>query len=189
MKSRIGNVVLSMVSFVLWTGIGCPGPTDPDPDGQEPAHPTTLKVTLFNDSCGTYISPKFGACPMGMPQQPHYFVEPPAVVAPGQSVTYFTDQVAGTTDGDCVAFATEFTVGVPGWGYGPTDNPDTMTYVGMPTDPPYIGIIGVQFQCGDAIELRWSNCDTGSGAGSWTSEVIPGPGNPAPTAPFGPPPS
>jgi hypothetical protein len=155
---------------------------------------STLKVTLYNDSCGTYIAAKFGVCPKGMSEQPHYFIDPPAVIAPGDSITYTTDQVVtdeggSADDGNCVAFPTAFTVGVPGWGYGPTNNPDTMTWVGMPADPPYVGFIDTQFHCGDTINLRWSNCDTGTGAGTWTSEVIPGPGNPAPTAPFGPPPS
>jgi hypothetical protein len=175
MKSRIGYVVLSIVGFVLWTGVGCPAP-----DGQDDSHPNTLTITLFNDSCGTYISPKFGVCPNGMTEEPHHFVDPPAVIAPGESVTYTTDQVAGATDGDCQAFTTAFTVGTPGWGYGPTSNPDTMTYV----DTRFVGVIGTQFHCGDTIKLHWSNCATGSGPGTWTSEVIPGPGNPAPTAPF-----
>ena len=182
-------VGLSTVSLALLSGAGCPGVTGLGLNDPNTAHPTTLTITLFNDSCGTYIAPKFGVCPLGMAQQPHYFVEPPAVVVPGQSVTYTTDQVAGTTDGDCVAFASDFTVGIPGWGYGPTSNSDTMTYVGMPADPPYVGIIGTQFHCGDTIELHWSNCAAVCGAGSWTSNVIPGAGNPAPTEPFGPPPS
>jgi hypothetical protein len=165
---------------------------DPGDQSQDPVHPTMLKITLFNDSCGTYISPGFGVCPKGMADQDsHHFVNPPAVIAPGDAVTYTSDQVAGAADGDCVAFSTDFTVGIPSWGYGPTPTPDNnWLYVGMTYgDPPYVGFIGTQFHCGDTIELHWSNCDTGGGAGVWTSEVIPGPGNPQPTAPFGPPPA
>jgi hypothetical protein len=184
MKQVFAYVALSGVSLALLGG--CPALTGADPNA---AQSTALTITLFNDSCGTYIAPKFGVCPLGMAQQPHYFVEPPALLAPGQSVSYTTDQVAGATDGDCSAFSSDFTVGVPGWGYGPTSNPDTMTYVGMPDGPPYVGIIGTQFHCGDTIELHWSNCAEGGGAGSWTSEVIPAQGNPAPSEPFGPPPS
>ncbi len=130
MKSFFAHVALAFVGLVLSTGAGCPGPGDQgtgDP-------PTTLTISLYNDSCGTYISPRFAVCPKGMAEQPHYFVEPPVVLAPGQSVTYKTDQVAGATDGDCAAFSTAFMVGIPGWGYGPTSNPDIMTYVGMPDD-------------------------------------------------------
>ena len=76
---------------------------------------------------------------------------------------------------------------LPSAGYGPTSNPDLMTYVGMPDGPPYMGVIGVQFNCGDTIELRWSNCATGGGEGTWTSTVIPAAGNPQPTEAFGPP--
>lgn len=184
MKSFFAHVALAFVGLVLSTGAGCPGPGDQgtgDP-------PTTLTISLYNDSCGTYISPRFAVCPKGMAEQPHYFVEPPVVLAPGQSVTYKTDQVAGATDGDCAAFSTAFMVGIPGWGYGPTSNPDIMTYVGMPDDSPYVGLIGVQFHCGDTINLRWSNCgNSGVGAGTWTSEVVPASGNPAPSSPFGPP--
>jgi len=178
MRSGTGYVVLGIAGVVLLTGAGCPGPAD-----QDAPPPTAIKITLFNDSCGTYLAPKFGVCPNGMTQEPHHFVNPPAVVAPGESVTYTSDQVAGATDGNCVAFPTVFTAGIPGWGYGPTSNPDTMTYV----DTRYIGIIGIQFHCGDTVNLHWSNCATGSGEGTWTSEVIPGVGNPEPTAPFGPP--
>ncbi|HSW46605.1 MAG TPA: hypothetical protein VLM89_13655 [Phycisphaerae bacterium] len=180
MKSRVGYLVLSIVSLALWTGAGCPGLDGLASDNQQP--PTKLTITIFNDSCSTYIAPKFGVCPNGMAQPPHHFVEPPAVIAPGKSVTYTTDQVAGAADGNCATFSTEFMVGVPGWGYGPTSNPDTMTYV----ETRYVGLIGVQFHCGDTIKLRWSNCISG-GEGTWTSEVIPATGNPAPTASFGPP--
>jgi hypothetical protein len=143
--------------------------------------PTTLTINVFNDSCATYISPRLGVCPNGMAQPPHYFVEPPPVITPGQSVSYTSDQIAGAVDGDCSTFS-GLVVGIPGWGYGPTSNPDTMTYV----ETRFVGLVGVQFHCGDTINLRWSNCTTG-GEGTWTSEVIPAPGNPDPTAPFGPP--
>jgi hypothetical protein len=180
MRAR-AYVGLGIVAVVLWSGAGCPGPTDPtvDPQNQDPIRTTTLTITLINDSCGTYISPKFAVCPNGMALQPHHFVDPPAVVAPGASVTYTTDQIAGA-DGDCVASSSNFMVGLPGWGYGPTSNPDAMTYV----DTRYVGMLGVQFHCGDTVKLHWSNCATGSGPGTWTSEVIPGPGNSEPTAPF-----
>lgn len=189
MKSRLGYCLFGIVGLALWTGSGCPSPTSLSNGSQnggsaspntDVALPTTLTITLFNDSCGTYIAPKFGVCPNGMTAEPHHFVDPPAVLAPGKSITYTTDQVAGATDGNCSSFPTAFTVGIPGWGYGPTSNPDTMTYV----DSRFVGVIGVQFNCGDTIRLRWSNCDTGSGQGSWTSEVIPGPGNAATTTPF-----
>jgi len=182
MERFAGYVGLGIASLVAWAGAACPAPTGPGT-----TDPTTVTITLFNDSCGTYIAPKFGVCPLGLSGALHHFVEPPAVVAPGQSITYTTDQVAGITDGDCAAFSTDFTVGISGWGYGPTNDAATMTYVGMPDDPPYVGTIGVQFHCGDTIELRWSNCDAGGGAGTWTSEVIPAAGNPTPTEPFGPP--
>jgi hypothetical protein len=178
-----GCALLALVSPFVWSGLGCPGLGGQDTQDQDDTHPTTLKITLYNDSCGTYIAPKLGVCPNSMAQPPHYFAEPPPVIVPGQSVTYTTDQLAGATDGSCVDYPTTFTVGIPGWGYGPTSNPDTMTYV----ETRFVGLIGVQFSCGDDVNLHWSNCTTGGGEGVWTSEVIPGPGNPEPTAPFGPP--
>jgi len=189
MSSRVGYSLLGIVGLVLWTGAGCPGPTDSGAGNQtgdsanqnaDASHPTTLSITLSNDSCSTYISPKLGVCPKGMTELPHYFVDPPAILAPGESVTYTTDQVAGAADGDCSSFPTTFTVGIPGWGYGPTSNPDLMTYV----ETRFVGFIGTQFHCGDTIILHWSNCAAGGGAGFWTSEVVAAPGNPTPTASF-----
>ncbi len=182
MKTRVGCLMVAVAGLSLWAGSSCPGPTDLGNGDQntDPVRKKTLTITLYNDSCSTYIAPKFGVCPKGMPQPPHYFVEPPPVIEPGKSVTWTTDQIAGVADGDCTAFPETFTVGIPGWGYGPTSNPDTMTYV----ETRFVGFVGTQYHCGDTIRLRWSNCTAPGTAGTWTSEVEPAVGNPSPTSGF-----
>ena len=136
---------------------------------------STVVIVLANDSTTQFVSPSLGVCPNGMAAQPHLFVDPAPVIAPGTEVTYSTCQIGGT-DGDCKTFATDFAIGLCGWQNGPTADDLTAVFTRL------AGQIGVQFSCGDTVTLRWT--DAGSDGGTWTSEVQPATGNPEPTADF-----
>jgi hypothetical protein len=134
-----------------------------------------VQITLVNESETQTVAPNLGVCPNGMASEPHYFVDSPPVIAPGEEVTYTTGQIAGL-GGNCLFFSTDFMIGLCGWQYGPSA--DELTSV----DTQYGGQIGFQFSCGDTVIMRWS--DTGENGGAWTTEVQPGAGNDAPVAEF-----
>ncbi|MFH1420234.1 MAG: hypothetical protein ABII12_18330 [Planctomycetota bacterium] len=136
---------------------------------------TTVTIRLINDSETQTVAPNLGLCPNGMANQPHYFVSTPPVLAPGEETTYTGCQIAGC-GGNCETYSTDFMVGLCGWQYGPSADDLTAT------ENRFGGQIGMQFNCGDTITLRW--CDEGAAGGTWTSEVQTAPGNAAPTADF-----
>ncbi len=171
MAFRLAGVALAVMAASPWAG--CLERFSPDP-----VEVGTVQVRLINDSATQYVAPGLGICPYGMATPPHYFVTPPPVLGPGQEMTYTTDQLAGE-NGNCLAFTTDFTIGLCGFSYG--TQADSLTTV----EGPYRGVIGVQFSCGDTVVLRWS--DAQEPQGSWTSEVQPAQGNPQPTEAFGPP--
>jgi hypothetical protein len=139
-----------------------------------PSGGLSVTVYLVNTSASKYLAPKLGVCPNGLFLPPHYFVDPVPVIAPGETISYTADAIAGS-EGFCTSAGSNFSIGLCQWGSG-TD-PNTLTT----TQGPYGGQIGVQFHCGDTVILRWS--DAGAG-GIWSSEVLLAPGNLPPTAPF-----
>jgi hypothetical protein len=171
MMVRMAGTILAVAVSAPWTG--CLERFNPNADDE-----ASVRVTLVNGSSTQYVSPNLGVCPMGMATPPHYFVTPAPVLAPGQQITYSTDQIAGAS-GNCQTFATDFTIGLCGYSYGASA--EGLTAI----EGPYRGIIGTHFNCGDTVVLTWS--DAGSAQGSWTSEVQPAAGNPTPTEAFGPP--
>jgi hypothetical protein len=134
-----------------------------------------VQIKLINDSTSRYVAPNLGICPNGMASQPHHFVKPAPLLAPGQEVTYTSCQIAGS-DGSCTTFSSEFSIGLCGWQYGPSEDELTSAL------RRFGGQIGTQFGCGDTVILRWSDND--AGGGSWTSEVEPASGNNPPAADF-----
>ncbi len=134
-----------------------------------------VRIKVVNDSARQFVSPNIAVCPNGITQPPHHFVEVPAVLAPGESITYTTEEIAGT-DGNCRTFTTDFMLGICTWQFGSTRD-DLAT-----ADQRFGGQIGFQFQCGDTVILHW--LDTDETGGSWTAEIITAPGNQVPTAPF-----
>jgi hypothetical protein len=136
-----------------------------------------VRIKVVNDSAAQFVSPNIAVCPNGIEIPPHYFVQPPPVLGPGASVTYTTQEVAGSTDGNCQTFDTNFMLGVCTWDFGAAaDN------LAPAADQRFGGQIGFQFHCGDTVILHW--LDTDETGGSWTAEVVPAPGNPPPNAPF-----
>lgn len=163
----------AIVALTLATMLACGGcPFDPGIWGDASSR---VQIRLENTSATEYVAPNVGVCPNGMAQPPHYFLEPPPVLGPGQSFTFTTTQLAGF-DGNCATFATDFMIGLCGWQYGPAaaDLAATTQRFG--------GQIGFQFRCGDTVILRWT--DAGAAEGTWSSEVVSGPGNEPPTADF-----
>ena len=133
-----------------------------------------IRLWLVNDSKTKYVSPHPGLCPQGLTTLPHYFVDQRPVLAPGESKSYTTVEMAGA-EGLCVN-RPDFMIGLCGWNYG--DDPANLTGC----SDRYGGQIGYQFNCGDTVILHWT--DSGAATGTWTSEVLPANGNPAPSAPF-----
>jgi hypothetical protein len=155
-------------------GFGCLGCADLFPFlacGEE----SVVEIRLMNDSATQFVAANLGVCPNGMANEPHYFVDAPHVLAPGEEVTYTTRQVAGLA-GNCLIFSSDFMIGLCGWEYG--SSAEELTAVATR----YGGQIGFQFSCGDTVILRWS--EAGETGGAWTSEVQPAPGNDAPVAEF-----
>jgi len=136
---------------------------------------TTVHLTLVNGSTTQLVVPNIGVCPNGMENEPHHFVATPPVLAPGEEITYTACQLAGA-DGNCFTFDTAFSIGLCGWSYGPSEDElsGTRTRFG--------GQIGMQFNCGDTIILRWT--ETENAWGAWSSEVVPAPDNDPPAAEF-----
>ena len=163
------RTVVSLAVLAGLTAGGCPNWLDqlgPDP---------LVQIKVVNDSAAQIVSPIIAVCPNGIENQPHYFSTPP-VLAPGESITYTTQQIAAT-DGNCETFGTAFMLGVCSWEFGTAaDN------LAPAANQRFGGQIGFQFQCGDTVILHW--LDTDATGGSWTAEVVPAIGNPAPTAPF-----
>ncbi len=134
-----------------------------------------IRIYLVNDSNTHYVSPNLGVCPNGMGFTPHYFVNPPPVIAPGRAVCYTTTDLAGT-QGNCSSTNPLFAIGLCGWSYGPTAE-------GLSShSQKYGGQIGVQFHCRDTVILRWT--DGLLTGGTWNSEILTSPGNPKPSASF-----
>lgn len=146
------------------------------PTAQETALDPSAMVTIriVNASVTQFVSPNLRVCPKGLSEPPHYFVDPPPVLAPGQETTYTTGQIAGA-DGDCRLYPATFMIGMCGWQYG------TDAGALSPRAVRYGGQIGVQFSTGDTVTLRWTE---GADGGSWTSDVEPAPGNSPPSAAF-----
>ena len=119
-----------------------------------------VQIRFVNDSATETVAPNVGVCPNGMASEPHYFLDSPPVIAPGEEVTYTTWQIAGL-GGNCLFYSTDFMIGLCGWQYGPSA--DDLTAV----ETRYGGQIGFQFSCGDTVILRWS--DAGEAGGAWTS--------------------
>jgi hypothetical protein len=163
---RQWTLVVLVVSGTLLCG-GCPFQPQPDPA-------TIVRIKLVNDSQAQYVQPHLRVCPLGMATDPHYPLANPPILAPGQSATYTTAQIAGD-DGNCQTFSTDFMLGLCGWGYG--TNRNNLSDTGQR----YGGQIGYQFWCGDTVILHWT--DDG-GPGIWTSEVQSAVGNEPPVAPF-----
>jgi hypothetical protein len=134
-----------------------------------------VQIKVVNDSERQTVSPNIAVCPNSIEQPPHYFVDIPPVLGPGESITYTTEELAGS-DGNCRTFNTSFMLGICTWQFGPTR--DDMTTV----DQRFGGRIGSQFQCGDTVILHW--LDTDEVGGSWTAEVVPARGNQPPSASF-----
>ncbi|MEK6643556.1 MAG: hypothetical protein AAB385_05695 [Planctomycetota bacterium] len=137
--------------------------------------PGSVRVYLVNGSSTRFVAPNLGLCPQGLETLPHNFVTEPPVIGPGQSVSYTTRQLAGAS-GDCSSASPSFMVGLCGWSYG--NAADSLTRF----DQKYGGQIGMQFNCGDTVILRWT--DGGPDCGTWSSEVLSAPGNTVPTAQF-----
>ena len=137
---------------------------------------TYIRIYLVNDSATYTVSPKPGLCPQGLENLPHYFAVESPLLAPGESISYTTVQLAGL-EGYCAGLD-NFMIGLCGWKFG-TD-PAALTSC----SDRYGGAIGVQFNCGDTVILRWT--DMGGANGVWTSEILPAQGNPVPTTAFQP---
>lgn len=135
----------------------------------------TVRIRLVNNSETQYVSPNLGVCPNGMSQSPHHFVTPPPVLGPGEEMVYTSGEI-GSCDGDCATYSTAFMIGLCGWSHGTSQ--DQLAAV----NSPWGGQIGVQFNCGDTVTLRWT--DAGDAGGTWSSEVETATGNAAPTAAF-----
>lgn len=135
-----------------------------------------VRIKVVNDSVRQFVSPVIAVCPNGIQNEPHHFVQTPAVLAPGESITYTTTEIGGS-DGNCQTFNTNFMLGVCTWEFGSTR--ETLTPA---TNQRFGGQIGFQFECGDTVILHW--LDTDETGGSWTAEVLTAPGNQAPSAPF-----
>lgn len=135
----------------------------------------SVRVYLVNESTAKFVSPNLGLCPQGLETLPHSFVTTPPIIAPGQAVSYTTRELAGTA-GDCSAASPDFMVGLCGWSYG--DSAESLTRFDMK----YGGQIGMMFNCGDTVILRWT--DGGADCGTWSSEVLTRPGNATPTVEF-----
>lgn len=134
-----------------------------------------VRIYLVNESSTHHLSPNPGLCPSGLETQPHFFLPTQPVLAPGESVSYTTFQLAGPS-GFCCRAADNFMIGLCGWKFG-TDPANLASCTQK-----YGGQIGVQFRCGDTVILRWT--DGGAVNGTWTSEVLSAPGNAPPTAAF-----
>src|SRR5512140_1837279 len=84
-----------------------------------PVDPATIvTIKLVNDSQTQYVQPHLRICPEGMAIEPHFQLANPPLLAPGQSATYTTAEVAGDS-GNCEIFSTAFMLGLCGWGWGP----------------------------------------------------------------------
>ena len=70
-----------------------------------------VRIKLVNDSERQFVSPNVAVCPNGITDPPHHFVEVPPVLGPGESITYTTEELAGT-DGNCQTFSTNFMIGL-----------------------------------------------------------------------------
>ncbi len=160
-------VCVSLIGVAILCTGGCDPITTVDPN-------TIVTITVVNDSQTQFVQPKLRVCPEGMLVEPHFPLANPPILAPGQSVTYTTAQIAGAS-GNCQTFSTNFMLGLCGWGYG-TDRAALLD-----TAARYGGQIGFQFHCGDTVILHWTD---GAEAGTWSSEVQPAEGNPAPVAAF-----
>jgi len=134
-----------------------------------------VRIKLVNDSERQFVSPNVAVCPNGITDPPHHFVEVPPVLGPGESITYTTEELAGT-DGNCQTFSTNFMIGLCTWHFGPARDDLTTS------EQRFGGQIGVQFQCGDTVILHW--LDTDEAGGTWTAEVVTAPGSEPPTASF-----
>jgi len=136
----------------------------------------TVRLYLVNSSTAKFVSPNPGICPQGIgDSSSHRFLEERPVIGPGEAVSYTTWEIAGE-NGICREADASFSVGLCGWKYG--DAADSLETQAQK----YGGQIGVQFNCGDTVILRWS--DSGPACGTWTSEVLTAPGNAAPTMAF-----
>ncbi|MFH1748839.1 MAG: hypothetical protein ABIG44_17535 [Planctomycetota bacterium] len=167
---RAGQVVIAATLIALSiAGCTCLFPTSTCTAA------TGVTIRLINDSATQHVVPNLGICPNGMAYTPHYFVNPTPTLAPGAEVVYTSCEIADS-DGNCVNFATDFMIGMCGWQYGADANALTSTARRLG------GAIGVQFNCGDTIILRWT--EAGDNGGTWTSEVQPATGNPAPMEQF-----
>lgn len=135
----------------------------------------SVKLIIHNDSATKHVSPNPGLCPQGLEVQTHSFLENPPVLAPGASVTITTLDIGGF-DGLCADADPSFMVGFCGWKFG--EDPNNLSAC----TEQYGGQIGYQFHCGDTLIMRWT--DSGGTNGTWTTEVQPAMGNPAPTMEF-----
>ncbi len=139
---------------------------------------STIRIWLVNKSETNYVAPVLKVCPKGMISEPHFTVDPVPKIAPRQVLLYTTTKIAGD-QGDCSQADPNFMLGICGWTYG------TCTCGMKQADVRYGGQIGVQFNCGDTVILRWSDDPNDpNAAGSWESEVLPAAGNPEPNAAF-----
>lgn len=135
----------------------------------------TITVRLINDSTSQSVAPNLGFCPLGMATQPHFFVATPPVLGPGEEITYTSCEIAGAY-GNCQTYNSDFMTGLCGWEYGANQAQLSQTI------RRFGGQIGVQFNCGDTIILRWT--EAGEAGGTWTSEIEPATGNPQPQTAF-----
>jgi hypothetical protein len=135
-----------------------------------------VRIKVVNDSVRQTVSPNIAVCPNGIENDPHHFVQTPPVLGPGESISYTTEEIAGT-DGNCQTFATNFALGVCSWQFG-----SSRETLAPAASQRFGGQIGVQFQCGDTVILHW--LDTDETGGSWTAEVITATGNQPPSAEF-----
>lgn len=140
-----------------------------------PIEGASVKLILMNNSSSRYVSPNPGLCPQGLDSGGHAFLETPPIIAPGQSVTLTTFQIAGLS-GLCSSADPTFMVGLCGWKHG--EGPENLSQCTQR----YGGQIGFQFNCGDTVILRWT--DSGGVDGVWTSEVQPAQDNPLPDLTF-----
>lgn len=134
-----------------------------------------VRIYLVNTSTTKFVAPNPGLCPEGLQNLPHFFVRTPPLLAPGESVSISTLELAGPR-GACCGDPADFMIGLCGWKYG-TDPDNLATCADR-----YGGALGMQFRCGDTVILRWT--DVGAEIGVWSSEVLTARGNAPTTQPF-----
>ncbi|MFO0973828.1 MAG: hypothetical protein U1A27_10375 [Phycisphaerae bacterium] len=134
-----------------------------------------VRLYLVNASTSRFVEPNPGLCPQGLDQLPHFFLSERPLLPPGSAIGLTTVRIAGLS-GICIAADEHFQVGLCGWKTG--DSADNLTAC---TDK-LGGQLGTQFSCGDTVILTWT--DTPAPNGTWTSQVLTVPGNPAPSAAF-----